>query len=66
MLAGNDGKGRRMEFVYPGALSMQAIALSSATRGGLYFAADDSAAYRKSFALWGSADGSTGYDMVHL
>jgi hypothetical protein len=66
MLAGNDGKGRRMEFVYPGALSMQAIALSSASRGGLYFAADDSAAYRKSFALWGSADGAAGYDMVHL
>ena len=60
MLGGNDGKGRRMEFVYPGALSMQAIALSSAKHGGLYFAADDSAAFRKSFALWGNADGSAG------
>jgi hypothetical protein len=66
MLAGRDGKGRRMEFVYPGALSMQAIALSSARLGGLYFSADDTAAFRKSFALWGSADGSAGYDMVHL
>ena len=66
MLGGNDGKGRRMEFVYPGALSMQAISLSSAKHGGLYFAADDSAAFRKSFALWGNADGSAGYDMVHL
>ena len=66
MLAGNDGKGRRIEFVYPGALSMQAIALSSAKHGGLYLSADDSAAFRKSFALWGSADGSAGYDMVHL
>jgi hypothetical protein len=32
----------------------------------LYFSADDSAAFRKSFALWGNADGSAGYDMVHL
>jgi hypothetical protein len=66
LLAGADGKGRRIEFVYPGALSMQAISLSSATNGGLYFSADDSAAFRKSFALWGEADGSVGYDMVHL
>ncbi len=66
LLAGTDGKGRRIEFVYPGALSMQAISLSSGTRGGLYFAADDSAAYRKSFALWADASGTAGYDMVHL
>jgi hypothetical protein len=57
---------RRFEFVYPGALSMQAIALSSATRGGLYFAADDSLAFRKSFSLWGNSDGSAGFDLVHV
>ncbi|MBL0173583.1 MAG: hypothetical protein IPP90_23420 [Gemmatimonadaceae bacterium] len=66
MLAGADGAGRRLEFAYPGATSMQVIALSNATQGGLYFAADDSLAYRKSFALWGERDGSAGYDMVHV
>ena len=66
VLAGTDGKGRRLEFVYPGSLSMQAISLSSAKQGGLYFAADDSAAFRKSFAFWADANGSAGYDMVHL
>jgi hypothetical protein len=65
LLAGTDGKGKRIEFVYPGALSMQAIALSSPTRGGLYFASDDSAAFRKNFSFWGEADGSAGYDMDH-
>lgn len=66
LLAGADGKGKRLEFVYPGALSMQALSLSSAVRGGLYFAADDSLAYRKSFELWDEHDGTAGYDMVHV
>jgi hypothetical protein len=65
MLAGAEGAGRRLEFAYPGATSMQVLALSNAETGGLYFAADDSLAYRKSFALWGERDGSAGYDMVH-
>lgn len=66
LLAGPDGRGRRMEFVYPGSLSLQALALSSAAHGGLYLAADDSLAYRKYFALWADADGHAGYDMVHV
>ncbi len=67
MLAGPEGKGRRLEFVYPGATSMQMLALSSATEGGLYFAADDSAAYRKSFTLSGDGGGDTAtYAMVHV
>ena len=66
LLVGADGAGRRLEFAYPGATSMQMIALSNATQGGLYFAADDTLAYRKSFALWGERDGTAGYDMVHV
>jgi head-tail adaptor len=65
-LAGADGKGRRLEWVYPGALSLQAIAFTAPPSGGLYFAADDTLAFRKTFALWGDSDGSAGYDMVHL
>lgn len=65
LLAGDSGTGRRLEFVYPGAMSMQLIALSAPT-GGLYFASDDSAAFRKSFALWGTRDGQAGFDVVHV
>lgn len=67
MLAGPEGKGRRLEFAYPGATSMQMMALSHPERGGLYFAADDSAAYRKSFTLRGEGGGDTAtYAMVHV
>ncbi|HMA19550.1 MAG TPA: DUF6259 domain-containing protein, partial [Gemmatimonadaceae bacterium] len=66
LLVNVNGAGRRLEFVYPGALSMQVLALSSAARGGLYFAADDSLSFRKSFELWGESRGSAGYDMVHM
>jgi len=66
MLAGADGAGRRLEWFYPGLLSLQAIALYQSGGPGLYLAADDSLAYRKSFALWGEGGGTAGYEMVHL
>ena len=66
LLAGADGKGRRLEWFYPGRMSFQALALYDAGGPGLYLAADDSLAYRKSFAVWGASDGSAGYEMVHL
>ena len=52
--------------MYPGALSLQAISFTAPPSGGLYFAADDTLAFRKTFAVWGEPDGSAGYDMVHL
>lgn len=58
--------GKRLEFFYPGALSLQMLSLSSDKAGGLYFAADDSLSFRKSFLLWGEPDGSAGYEMVHM
>jgi hypothetical protein len=66
VLANSNGTGRTLEFVYPGALSMQVLTLAGQTNGGLYFAADDSLSYRKSFTLWGEANGFAGYDMVHV
>jgi hypothetical protein len=51
------GKGRRMEWPYPGTMSFQAVALyADGPQGGpgLYFAADDTLAYRKDFAVWGA------------
>lgn len=61
-----DSAGKALEYVYPGALSMQALALSSAQKGGLYFSADDTAAFRKSFTFWRERDGSAGYNVVHV
>jgi hypothetical protein len=63
---GPNGVGRRLEWAYPGNMSLQLVALSSARTGGLYLAADDTLAYRKSFALAGAPDGTAAYEMVHL
>jgi hypothetical protein len=66
VLAGADGQGRRLEWFYPGQLSLQLLTLYEKDGIGLYVAADDSLAYRKSFALWGDAHGMANYEMVHL
>ncbi|MCC6317167.1 MAG: hypothetical protein IT361_05690 [Gemmatimonadaceae bacterium] len=66
LLAGPDGLGRRLEWSYPGQLSLQALSFTTSAGRGLYLAADDTAAYRKSFAFWGTRDGRVGYDMVHV
>ncbi len=67
LLAGPDGKGRRLEWAYPGTLSLQVLGLYRRGRGGagLYAAADDTLAYRKTFAIWGDSDGSRGYELIH-
>src|SRR5207247_648318 len=55
----------RLEWAYPGTLSLQMLALYRRGGGGLYAAADDTLAYRKTFALWGEPDGSRGYELIH-
>ena len=65
LLAGPDGKGRRLEWAYPGTLSLQVMALYRRGGAGLYAAADDTLAYRKTFAIWGDSDGSRGYELIH-
>ncbi len=66
LLQGADGKGRRLEFAYPGQMSLQVMSLSSAENGGLYFAADDTLAYRKSFMIRGNAAGDGSFEVVHV
>ena len=61
-----DSAHKQLEYVYPGALSMQALSLSSANEGGLYFSADDTLAFRKSFTFWREPSGTAGYNMVHV
>ena len=60
------GTSRRHEFVYPGSASMQLFALSNAEQGGLYFAANDTAAFRKHFEFWGEPNGRVGYSVAHV
>jgi hypothetical protein len=66
MLTTASGASRRHEFVYPGAASMQLFALSNTASGGLYFAANDTAAFRKHFEFWGEANGRAGYSVAHV
>lgn len=65
LLVSNDGKGRRMEFAYPGTMSLQMIAWYKRGGAGLYASSDDTLAYRKTFALWGDSDGTHNYELVH-
>jgi hypothetical protein len=65
VLSGPDGAGRRQEWAYPGALSLQLLALYRRGGSGFYAAADDTLAYRKALAIWGEADGSRGFEMLH-
>jgi Domain of unknown function (DUF6259) len=63
---GRDGGGRRQEWPYPGTLSMQLLALYSPGGAGLYLAADDTLAYRKSFVLTGDGSGGLTYEITQL
>ena len=59
------GNPRRLQFDYPGALSLQLLALYSPDGPGFYAATDDTLAYRKSFAIWSAQDDSRGFEMIH-
>ncbi|MHB1192950.1 MAG: DUF6259 domain-containing protein [Longimicrobiales bacterium] len=62
--AGRDGRGGRREWAYPGQMAIQMLALYRPDQAGLYLAADDTLAYRKSFAFWGDGTGSISYEVV--
>jgi hypothetical protein len=64
LLAGEDGRARRLEWSYPGTMSLQLIALYRRDGPGLYAASDDTLSYRKAFALWGDTSG-LGYELIH-
>lgn len=63
-LLGSGGKPARLEWPYPGHLSLQCLALSASGGPGLSVACDDTAGYRKSFAVFG--DGSRGLNVEVL
>ena len=65
MLAGKDGRGARLEWPYPGILSLQCLALYRSDGPGLYLSCDDTLARLKSFAAFGEG-GRAGLEVTHL
>lgn len=58
--------GRRLEWAYPGLLSLQCLAFYQQDGPGMYVACDDAAAYRKTFAFFGDGKGNASCELVHL
>ena len=58
--------GRRLEWAYPGLLSLQCLAFYQQGGPGLYVACNDAAAYRKTFAFFGDGQGNASCELVHL
>ncbi len=65
-LANAGARPRRLEWTYPGILSMQCLALYSESGSGFYAACDDTAAFGKRFALFGDGSGGIGFEVVQL
>jgi hypothetical protein len=58
--------GKRLEWAYPGLLSLQCLAFYQQGGPGLYVACDDAAAYGKTFAFFGDGLGHVSCELVHL
>ena len=66
LLAGEKQAGRRLEWSYPGELSLQCGAWYREGGPGLYLACNDTSAHRKSLAFWGTPAAQVNGEMVHL
>ena len=62
----SDQGSHRLEWPYPGLLSMQCLAISAPGAPGIYLACDDAAAFHKAFALFAPQPGSLGCEVVHV
>lgn len=60
-----NGEPKRMEWAYPGPMSLQALAVYQPAGQGLYLFTDDIAAHRKSFVMQGNGDGSVDFLVSH-
>ncbi len=65
LLNGTDGKSKRLEWAYPGLLSMQCLALARDSGAGLYAACDDTAGYLKDFAVFGNSNAGFNLEILH-
>jgi len=66
IFSGANGTGHRQAWEYPGRLALQCLAFYRNHGPGLYVACDDTAAYRKNFAVFGDGHGALGCEIVHL
>jgi len=62
----NPEKPGRMEWEYPGLLSLQCVALYRENGPGIFLSADDTAAFAKRFCVFGGAGGRLGFEVLHL
>jgi len=65
LLCDTKGKPKRLEWSYPGILSLQCLALSTLDGAGLYAACDDTANYLKDFAVFGGGDAGLNLEIIH-
>jgi hypothetical protein len=65
LLAGRKGAGRRLQWSYPGHLSLQCVAYYRDNGPGLYTACHDATCQRKSFAIWGDKNSQVHTEIVH-
>ncbi|MCZ7637910.1 MAG: DUF6259 domain-containing protein [Verrucomicrobia bacterium] len=64
-LKGETAAARRLEWPYPGLLSLQCLALSNPGSPGLYVACDDPAGHLKDFAVFGGGDTGLNLEVLH-
>ncbi len=64
-LAGRDTTGRRLQWPYPGHLSLQCVAYYRDNGPGLYAACHDATVQRKSFAIWGDEKSQVHAEIIH-
>ena len=65
LLCPSGSRGRRLSWSYPGHLGLQLLAYYADGGTGLYAACDDTVALRKTFALWGTAEGQVHFETIH-
>ncbi len=65
LITGPENAMKRLEWPYPGAMSMQCLAFYRENGPGLYLSCDDTSAFRKAFAFWGDSAGGVNYEMIH-
>ena len=65
LISGVENPSRRLEWPYPGAMSLQCLAFYRENGPGLYLSCDDTSAFRKAFAFWSDSTNRVNYEMIH-
>jgi len=65
LITGEGNPDKRLEWPYPGAMSMQCLAFYREDGPGLYLSCDDTSAFRKAFAFWGDSESQVNYEVLH-